>query len=67
MTYSSRGRNLPFFEHLLTQQASLMAQMVKNLPDNAGNVRDESLIPGLGRFPGEGTGYPFQYTEAQGG
>ena len=25
--------------------------MVKNLPANAGNARDASLIPGSGRFP----------------
>ena len=24
------------------------------------NVRDLGSIPGLGRFPGEGNGYPFQ-------
>ena len=41
--------------------------MVKNLPDNAGDVRDRSLIPGSGRSPEEGTGYPLQYTEARGG
>ena len=29
---------------------------VKNLPANAGDV---GLIPGLGRFPGEGNGYPL--------
>ena len=26
------------------------------------NVRDLGLIPGLGRFPGEGNGYPLQYS-----
>ena len=26
------------------------------------NARDPSLIPGLGRSPGEGKGYPFQYS-----
>ena len=30
--------------------------VVKNLPANAGDV---DLIPGLGRFTGEGTGSPF--------
>ena len=39
-----------------------MAQWVKNPPANAGDLRDTSLIPGLGRFPGEGNGYPFQYS-----
>ena len=35
--------------------------MVKNLPANAGDKRDVGLIPGLGRFPGEGHGNPLQY------
>ena len=35
--------------------------VVKNLPANAGDVRDTSLIPRSGRFPGEGHGNPFQY------
>ena len=26
------------------------------------NARDSGLIPGLGRFPGEGHGYPLQYS-----
>ena len=34
--------------------------MVKNLPANAGDVRDEGLIPGLGRSPGGGNGNPLQ-------
>ena len=33
--------------------------VVKNLPANAGNA---GLIPGLGRFPGEGNGNPVQYS-----
>ena len=28
--------------------------------ESACNAGDPSLIPGSGRFPGEGTGYPFQ-------
>ena len=34
--------------------------MVKNPPANAGDAGDLDLIPGLGRSPGEGKGYPFQ-------
>ena len=26
------------------------------------NAGDPGLIPGLGRFPGEGKGYPLQYS-----
>ena len=33
--------------------------MVKNLPTNA---KDMGLIPGLGRFLGEGNGNPLQYS-----
>ena len=36
--------------------------MVKNLPTNAGDVRDVGSVPGLGRSPGEGLGNPLQYS-----
>ena len=36
--------------------------MVKNLPVNAGDIRDMGSIPGLGRSPGEGYGNPLQYS-----
>ena len=35
--------------------------MVKNPPANAGDTRDEGLIPGSGRSPGGGNGNPLQY------
>ena len=34
--------------------------MVKNLPANAGHIRDVGLIPGSGRSPGGGHGNPLQ-------
>ena len=43
-------------------RASQVALVVKSLLANAGDVRDTSLIPGLGRFPGEGHGKPLQYS-----
>ena len=36
--------------------------MVKNLPASAGDVRDEDLIPRLGRSLGERNGNPLQYS-----
>ena len=42
-------------------QVSLVAQLVKKSTCNAG---DPSLIPGSGRSPGEGIGYPLQYSWA---
>ena len=36
--------------------------MVKNLPANAGDIRDQGSILGLGRSPEEGHGNPPQYS-----
>ena len=36
--------------------------MVKNLPANAGDIRDRGLIPGSGRSPGEGNDNLLQYS-----
>ena len=33
--------------------------MVKNLPANAGGVRDTGSVPGLEKSPGEGHGNPL--------
>ena len=38
------------------------ALLVKNLPANAGDIRDEGSVPGSGRSPGEGHGNPLQYS-----
>ena len=45
---------------MLGVSASQVVLEVKNLSANAGDVRDESLIPGLGRSPGGGHGHPLQ-------
>ena len=48
------------FEKLFGEpRTSLVAQMVKNLPCNAGGP---SSIPGSGRSPGGGHGNPLQYS-----
>ena len=39
-----------------------MVLVVKNLPANAGDIRDEGSIPGLGRFPGGEHGNSLQYS-----
>ena len=39
-----------------------MALVVKNPSAKAGDVGDAGLIPGSGRFPGEGHGNPLQYS-----
>ena len=36
------------------------ALVVKNLSDDAGDIRDWGSVPGLGRAPGGGHGIPLQ-------
>ena len=43
-------------------RASQVAQVVKNLPANTGDIRDTGSVPGLGRSPGGGHGNPLQYS-----
>ena len=42
----------------LSLWASQVVQVVKNLPANAGNIRDVGWIPGSRRSPGEENGNP---------
>ena len=42
--------------------ASQVALVVKNLPANAGDIRDVGSIPGLGISPGGGNSNPLQYS-----
>ena len=39
-----------------------MVLVIKNLPANAGDIRDAGLIPESGRSPGGGHGNPLQYS-----
>ena len=39
-----------------------MALVIKNEPTNAGNIIDVGLIPGSGRFLGEGSHDPLQHS-----
>ena len=39
--------------------------MVKNLPANAGDVRDAGMSPGWGGSPGGGHGNPLQYSSLE--
>ena len=50
------GDNYVFSPHVLSTYSALSS---KESTCNAGDV---GLIPGLGRFPGEGNGYPLQYS-----
>ena len=53
----------PLFKDLISKYgASQVALVVKNLPANAGDIKDVGLIPGLGRYPRDGNGNPLQYS-----
>jgi len=73
-----RGQSnfLPCLLHLerhgVSREASQVALVVKNLPANAGDIRDKGSISGLGRSPGGGHGNPLSvwripWTEEPGG
>jgi len=47
---------------LLAAWASQVVLVVKNLPANAGDIRNAGSIPGLGRFPAGGHDSPLQYS-----
>ena len=57
--------SLPFLLFMKMQAllwASQVALEAKNLPTNAGDTKDCSLIPGSERFPGVGNGNLLQYS-----
>ena len=52
-----------FLINCTSRKTSLVVQMVKNPPANAGGTGDAGLIPGLGRSPGGGNSRnPVQYS-----
>ena len=50
------------YHWILNIGASQVALVIKNLPADAGNVRDVGSVPGLGRSPGGAHGNPLQYS-----
>ena len=56
-TAKPRSRRAQAVIEVIVIGASLVVQMVKNLP-----ARDVGSIPGLGRSPGEGNSSPYQYS-----
>ena len=60
LTFFFFWRDLVFIQSGM--RASQMELAVKNLPADAGDIRDASSIPGSWRSPGRGHGNPFQYS-----
>ena len=54
------GIHLEFVINRYIPQASQVASVIKNLPADAGDIRDVSSIPELRRSPGGGNGNPLQ-------
>ena len=44
------------------RQGCILSPCLKNLPANAGDLRDKGCIPGSGRSPGGGHGNPLRYS-----
>ena len=64
MTSKSAFSTLPPISTFLysLHEASQVVPVVKNLPANAGHLRDADSVPGSGRSPGGGHGNLLQYT-----
>ena len=56
------SREVIYIGAQVTGGASHVAQWVKNLSANAGDVGERGLIPQLGRSPGVGNGNTLQYS-----
>ena len=61
MICSNRFSNIKSLHKCLLWGLPKWHYWVKNLPANSGDIRHVGLIPGLGRFPGEGHGNSLQY------
>ena len=64
-----RQRLVGLFKKYITQLYAIYRKLglassasSKNLPVNAGDIREVGLIPGSGRSPGGGHGNPLQYS-----
>ena len=57
-----KRKNINYMYKNLFLPVYQLALVVKNLPDNARDIRDMASIPRLGRFPREGRGNPLQYS-----
>ena len=55
---SSAIRSESYRKFVLVKRVSEVSTVVKNPPSNAGDMRDAGLVPGWGRSPGWGTGWP---------
>ena len=68
MAYSQLNILAPEFQQKISDtwykfrdvQYVKVAVLVKNLPANAGSIKEMGSVPGLGRSPGEGNGNPLQ-------
>ena len=58
---TQEAAELPW-DPLHTHRVSQVALVVQNQPAKAGDPRDSSSTPGLGRSPGGGNGNPLQYS-----
>ena len=59
---ASKNSSPLFSTYYTPSVGSQVVLVVKNMPVDAGDVREVGSIPGLASSPGEGYGNPLQYT-----
>ena len=65
MEYSkSSSKRAVYTNTILSQETRKISNKQPNITAKAYNAGDTSSIPGSGRSPGEGIGYPLQYSRA---
>ena len=57
--------SVSIIKYLSCHWASQVVLVLKNLPSNAGDIRDMDSIPGLGRSSGERNGNSLQYSSLE--
>ena len=68
MTTGKTSTTRTFVSKVISLLLNMLSRFVMGVPDgsagkeSACNVGDLGLTPGLGRSPGEGKGYPLQYS-----
>ena len=62
LQYSGLENSMDCVAHGVTKSQAWLSNFHSDSKESACNVEDLGLIPGSGRSPGEGKGYPLQYS-----
>ena len=62
LQYSGLENSMDCVAHGVAKSQAWLSNFHSDSKESACNIEDLGLIPGLGRSPGEGKGYPLQYS-----